>query len=160
MAAPIDSRHKRPKYRQDCNFRQLARQSPPILAMLETYQLEIRVRYQETDAMGRLHHANYINYFEIGRIELMRAAGHSYRQCEEQGIYLVVAEISCQYFLPAVFDDLLTLRTTTVRAKGARIEHHYELRHDDDLLATGRSLIACVSAEGKPRRLPTWASLT
>ncbi len=127
--------------------------------MLATHKLEIRVRYQETDAQGRLHHANYINYFEIGRVELMRVAGHSYRDCESQGIFLVVAEMSCQYFLPATFDDLLTLTTTTVRAKGARIEHHYELHRDDELLAKGRSLIACVSAEGRARRLPDWAKL-
>lgn len=127
--------------------------------MLDTHQLEIRVRYQETDAMSRLHHANYINYFELGRVELMRVAGHSYRECEQQGIYLVVAEISCQYFLPAGFDDLLTLTTTIVRAKGARIEHRYDLARDDDLLATGRSVIACVSADGRARRLPKWACL-
>ena len=127
--------------------------------MLATFQLDIRVRYQETDAMGRLHHANYINYFEMGRVELMRAAGHSYRECESQGIFLVVAEISCQYFLPAVFDELLTLTTTVVRAKGARIEHHYELHRDDNILAKGRSLIACISADGRPRRLPAWACL-
>lgn len=127
--------------------------------MLTTHQLEIRVRYQETDAMSRLHHTNYINYFELGRVELMRAAGHSYHQCEAEGFYLVVAEISCRYFLPATFDDLLTLTTTTVGAKGARIEHRYELTRDGALLATGRSVIACISADGKVRRLPRWACL-
>ena len=92
-----------------------------------THEIEIRVRYQETDGQGRVHHANYLTWFELGRVELLRAAGHSYRELEEAGSLLVVAEVSVQYFLPAFFDDLLRLRTTTVRAKGARIEHRYEV---------------------------------
>ncbi len=82
--------------------------------MLTEHEIQIRVRYQETDAQGRAHHMNYFTYFEQGRVELLRAAGHDYRQLEAEGYLLVVAEISCQYFLPASYDDLLTLRTTTV----------------------------------------------
>ena len=120
------------------------------------HEIEVRVRYQETDGQGRLHHANYINYFEVGRVELLRASGRSYRQLEQQGLFLVVAEVSCQYFAPAQYDDMLRLRTTTARAKGARIEHHYELFRDDDLLADGRTVVACVDRAGKVRRLPEW----
>ncbi len=61
------------------------------------HDLSIRVRYQETDAMGRVHHANYINYFELGRTELLRSAGFSYKHVEEEGFYLVVAEVGCRY---------------------------------------------------------------
>ena len=110
--------------------------STPKLAHL--HEIEIRVRYQETDGQGRLHHANYINYFEVGRVELLRASGKSYRALEQEGLFLVVAEASCRYLAPAQYDDLLRLRTTTARAKGARIEHHYELLRDDELLAEGR----------------------
>jgi len=124
--------------------------------MLPQHEIQIRVRYQETDGQTRLHHANYINYFEIGRVELLRAAGHSYRSIEESGIFLVVAEVSCRYYLPADYDDLLTLRTTTVRAKGARIEHHYELFRDHEKLAEGRTVVGCVDREGRVRRLPDW----
>ena len=120
------------------------------------HEIEVRVRYQETDGQGRLHHANYINYFEVGRVELLRASGRSYRQLEQQGLFLVVAEVSCRYFAPAQYDDMLRLRTTTARAKGARIEHHYELFRDDDLLADGRTVVACVDRAGKVRRLPEW----
>lgn len=124
--------------------------------MLRQHEITIRVRYQETDAQGRLHHANYFTYFELGRTELLRAAGWSYRQVEDAGYLLVVADISCEYFLPAGFDDVLTLRTTVMHAKGARIEHQYEVMRGDDLIARGRSLIACVDRSGKPRRLPDW----
>lgn len=124
--------------------------------MLDHHDLPIRVRYQETDAQGRLHHANYFTYFELGRTELLRAAGIGYRQVEDAGFFLVVSEITCEYFGPAGFDDLLTLRTTVTSAKGARIEHSYELYRDKELLARGRSTIACVDRTGKPRRIPAW----
>ncbi len=124
--------------------------------MLRQHEIQIRVRYQETDGQGRLHHANYFTYFELGRTELLRAAGHSYRTVEEQGYLLVVADIGCEYFLPASFDDLLTLRTTVVKAKGARIEHQYEVFRDKELLARGRSIVACIDRSGKPKRIPVW----
>ncbi len=68
--------------------------------MLTHHDLQIRVRYQETDAMGRLHHANYLTYFELGRTEMLRAAGASYREVEEQGLFLVVSEMTCRYMRP------------------------------------------------------------
>jgi acyl-CoA thioester hydrolase len=120
------------------------------------HEIEIRVRYQETDGQGRVHHANYLTWFELGRVELLRAAGHSYRELEEAGIYLVVAEASLRYHLPAFFDDVLRLRTTTVRAKGARIEHHYEVLRGDELLAEGATTVACIDKSGRVTRLPQW----
>jgi len=124
--------------------------------MLTEHEFEIRVRYQETDAQGHVHHANYLNYFEVGRVELLRAAGHDYRQLEADGIFLVVTEVSCNYFLPAKYDDHLTLRTTTVRSKGVRIEHCYRLLRGDELLAEGRTVVACVTHDGTVQRLPGW----
>ncbi len=84
----------------------------------------------------------------------MRAAGYDYRRLEAEGYLLVVAEISCQYYLPASYDDLLTVRTITVAARGARVEHRYEVLRGDDLLAVGRSVVACVTRSGKVTRLP------
>jgi acyl-CoA thioester hydrolase len=124
--------------------------------MLRNHEMQIRVRYQETDGQGRLHHANYFTYFEMGRTELLRAGGMSYLQVEEAGYLLVVAEIGCEYFGPAGFDDLLTLRTTIARAKGARIEHHYEVFRENELLARGRSIVACIDRRGRPKRIPDW----
>ena len=124
--------------------------------MLTQHDLQIRVRYQETDAMGRLHHANYATYFELGRTELLRAAGWSYKQVEDLGLFLVVSEISCRYLRPANYDDLLTLRTTTLSSRSARIEHEYQLFRGTELLATGKSTVACVDRAGNVRRLPDW----
>jgi acyl-CoA thioester hydrolase len=127
--------------------------------MLPQHEIQIRVRYQETDGQGRLHHANYFTYFEQGRTEFLRAIGKSYRQVEEEGFMLVVAEIGCEYFGPASFDDLLTLRTTIVKAKGARIEHRYEVFREGELIARGRSIVACVDRTGRPKRLPNWLGI-
>ncbi len=106
--------------------------------------------------MGRLHHANYLTYFELGRTEMLRASGFSYRQVEEQGLFLVVSEMTCRYHGPANYDDLLTLRTTVLSARGARIEHEYQLFRGTERLATGRSTVACVDKQGNVKRLPDW----
>lgn len=124
--------------------------------MHTTHEIEIRVRYQETDGQGIVHHANYLTWFEQGRVELLRAAGHSYKELEERGVFLVVAEAQIRYFAPARFDDLLRLKTTTVRAKGARIQHHYELRRGDEMLAEAETTVACIDKQGRVCRLPAW----
>lgn len=123
---------------------------------LHFHEIDIRVRYQETDAQGRVHHATYINYFEIGRVELLRALGFSYRKLEEDGIMLVVTRVSCDYFLPAQYDDLLRLRTSVLKARGVRIDHKYELFLKDELIAVGHSTVAAVNPQGKVIRLPAW----
>jgi acyl-CoA thioester hydrolase len=127
--------------------------------MLTQHDIEFRVRYQETDGQARVHHANYFTYFEMGRTELLRAAGTSYRALEESGIVLVVAEISCRYYLPADYDDLLRLRTRTVSARGARIEHTYHVFRGQELLAEGRSVLACINRQGRPMRIPKLLAL-
>jgi len=122
--------------------------------MLIEHEIQLRVRYQETDGQGRVHHGNYFTYFELARTEMLRASGVSYRAVEEQGFHLVVAEIACRYFLPALYDDVLTLRTRVTSAKGARIGHAYQVLRGDEVLAEGDSVIACVDHDGRVRRLP------
>ena len=116
---------------------------------MRQHEIEIRVRYQETDAQGRVHHANYLTYFEMGRVEFLRAMGHSYCELEASGVMLVVSEMQVQYYLPAYYDDVLKLETKAVRAKGARIEHEYRVTRGDDVLVTGKSTIACISTAPK-----------
>lgn len=123
------------------------------------HEMEIRVRYQETDAQGRVHHSNYINYFEVARVEMLRQSGISYRQLEESGVMLVVASINCNYIRGAMADDLLTIKTTVTRAKGVRIHHHYEISVDEELIATGDTVVAAVDESGKVVRLPKWLQL-
>jgi acyl-CoA thioester hydrolase len=117
-------------------------------------EVSIRVRYAETDRMGLLHHANYLVYFELGRTELLRAAGLSYRDLEDQGYLLVLTKVEVRYRWPARYDDLLCLRTTVVRTTNVRIDHSYELFCGERLLAEGSSTLACVDREGRPQALP------
>jgi acyl-CoA thioester hydrolase len=123
--------------------------------MLE-HTIEIRVRYQETDGQGRLHHANFITYFEQGRVELLRSLGKSYRDLEAEGYMLVVSEMTCKYYQGVLFDDVLQLTTRAIEAKGARITHEYIVRRGDDLIAEGRSAVACINREGRATRLPAF----
>ena len=121
---------------------------------MTSHETEIRVRYAETDAMGYLHHSNFLTYFEIGRTELFRAAGGSYRAVEEGGLFLVVVKINVHFRRPARYDDLLRLKTTISRITPARIEHEYELYRGNELLTTGNSTLACVNSEGQAVALP------
>lgn len=121
---------------------------------MASHRIDIRVRYCETDAMGFLHHANFVNYYEMGRTELLRAQGGSYRAIEEAGLFLVVVKLDCRYHAPARYDDLLTLETTVVRTSAVKIEHSYRLFRGDQLLATANSVLACVDRAGRVQRLP------
>ena len=137
----------------------LGQQGTSVNNMLTEHELEIRVRYQETDAQARDHHANFFTYFEQGRVELLRAAGYDYRELEKQGIMLVVSKISCRYHRPANYDDLLRIVTKTVRAQGARIDQEYRVLRGNELLAEGQSTVACIDSAGRIRRLPEFLML-
>ena len=121
----------------------------------ESHEIEIRVRYAETDRMGLLHHSIYFVYFEMGRTELLRARGYSYRDIEDSGHFLVIIDIGCKFKKPAYYDDLLTIRTTVARVTHVKIVHEYRVFRGEDLLAEGHSTLACVDREGKPQALPT-----
>ena len=106
--------------------------------------------------MGFLHHANYFTYFEIGRTELLRAAGGNYRQMEADGQLVVVVKAECRFRRPARYDDLLRLRTTIARVSQAKIEHQYELFRDGECLAIGHVTLAVVDRNGKVQPVPEW----
>lgn len=124
--------------------------------MLNQHEIEFRVRYKETDAMGVAHHANYLAWFEMGRTEQLRAAGGNYRAIEESGIYMVIVRASCRYLQPARYDDHLRLVTRTVRVTAAKIEHEYELYRGEQLLARAETTLACVDRRGRVQRVPEW----
>src|SRR5256885_8037420 len=121
---------------------------------MTTGEITIRVRYAETDRMGLLHHANYLVYFEQGRIELLRNQGIAYKDLEDHGYLLVLTRVQVRYRSPARYDDVLTLRTTIVRTTLVKIEHRYELLRDGVLLAEGETTLACIDREGKVQSLP------
>ena len=122
--------------------------------MLPEHEIEIRVRYNETDSMGFLHHGNYFAYFEMGRTELLRAQGGNYRQMEEEGWLMVVVSVECKYRKPARYDDVLTLKTRIARVTPAKLEHEYRIYRDGELLTEARSVLACVDRKGIVQRIP------
>ena len=123
------------------------------------HEIDIRVRYQETDAQGRVHHANYLSYFEIGRVEMLRAAGVDYRKLEADGLMLVVSEAHCKYYVGAKYDDLLRLRTIVVQARGVRVKHRYEMFLGEDLVCEGTTTVAAINRDGNVVRLPKWLQM-
>lgn len=122
--------------------------------MANDHEIEIRVRYYETDAQGFVHHANYFQYFELARVEQLLAMGYDYAQLERDGIILVVNKLACKYHRPSRFGDTLRLQIQTVRARGARIDHVYRLYRGGELLAEAESTLACIDREGRVQRLP------
>src|SRR6476660_236856 len=95
------------------------------------HTITLRVRYPECDPMGYLHHSRYLQYFEMGRVELLRSLGHSYAEMEKQGIFFVVVKAEIKYKAPAKYDDELTLITQLVKQTYVRYDHTYELRRGD-----------------------------
>jgi len=118
--------------------------------------IDIRVRYPEVDQMGVLHHSRYWVYFEMGRVELLRARGVAYADLEREGAFFVVAKCSARFLAPARYDEVLRLTTRIVRVGAARIDHEYELRRKDDsaLLCSAETTIACVDRTGRIIPIP------
>lgn len=116
--------------------------------------ISIRVRYPEVDAMGYLHHSRFLQYFEIGRVELLRSLGFRYAELERQGVFFVVVKAECRYRAPARYDEELQLTTVVARQTHVRIDHTYALKRGDALLAEASTTIACVGRDGRVTQIP------
>jgi acyl-CoA thioester hydrolase len=116
----------------------------------------VRVRYAETDQMGVVYYSNYFVWFEVGRTDLLRDSGGSYRDMEADGVSLPVIEAHCQYHRPARYDDELEIRTTGALVSPVRVEFSYQIVRpvDGSALATGRTVHAVLDRAGRPCRLP------
>jgi acyl-CoA thioester hydrolase len=114
------------------------------------------VRYAETDKMGVVYYANYLVWFEVGRTDLLRDAGWSYRDMETDGYALPVIEAHCTYRAPAKYDDDLEVRTTGAMLSPVRVEFTYEIVRaaDNATLVTGTTVHATLDRAGRPCRLP------
>lgn len=116
----------------------------------------VRVRYAETDQMGVVYYANYFVWFEVGRTDLLRSLGGTYRELEADGLFLPVIEAACTYAQPSRYDDDLEIRTTGTLLSPVRVEFQYEVVRlaDRTTMATGRTVHAALNARGRPCRLP------
>lgn len=116
----------------------------------------VRVRYAETDQMGIVYYANYFVWFEVGRTDLLRHAGWSYREMEHDGFSLPVVEAHCEYRQSARYDDELEITTAGSLLSAVRVRFDYAVVRplDAAVLADGHTVHASLDAAGRPRRLP------
>jgi acyl-CoA thioester hydrolase len=119
----------------------------------------LRVRYAETDNMGVVYYANYLVWFEVGRTDLLRRAGWSYREMEIEGFALPVIEARCEYRQPARYDDEIEVRTAGSMVSPVRIRFDYEVVRSADQapLAAGHTVHATLDRNGRPCRMPARA---
>jgi acyl-CoA thioester hydrolase len=127
----------------------------PEKISIESHSITVVPRYAETDKAGVVHHSVYPVWFEMGRTELLRANGLAYKDLEEAGVFFVVARLSIKYRRPVFYDEPLNLETVCSRVTASRVDHTYKLTRSDGLVAAeGETTLACVSSEGKIRRMP------
>ena len=113
-------------------------------------EVQIRVRYAETDQMGYVYYGNYATYFEVARVESLRKLGMSYRALEESGIMLPVLELQTKFLKPAKYDDLLTIKTTILEQPSVRIKFSYQVFNESkELLTLGETTLVFINAETK-----------
>ncbi len=118
-------------------------------------QIDIEVRYKETDQMGHVHHANYIVWFELARTQLCRDVGVPYQEIEASGYFLIVSGVELRYLEPAHYGDVVTVECWIERLASRLLRFAYEVRRGDRLLATGTTQHVWVDKETKrPRRMP------
>jgi acyl-CoA thioester hydrolase len=116
----------------------------------------VRVRYAETDQMGIVYYANYFVWFEVGRTDLLREAGWSYRGMEDEGFALPVIEAQCAYRESAKYDDDIDIRTKGILVTPVRVRFEYDVVRaaDSAALASGHTVHAVLDRTGRPCRLP------
>jgi acyl-CoA thioester hydrolase len=120
-------------------------------------EARVRVRYVETDQMGVVYHSNYLVWFEVGRVELIRQMGLNYKQMEEEdGCGISVVDVHVRYRAPARYDDELVIETRLLAARGAVIKFGYRILRvaDGILLCEGETVHVCVGKDMKKMCLP------
>lgn len=120
------------------------------------YTTKIRIRYNEVDKMGVVHHSRYFVFFEIGRTDLLRQSGFTYKEFEDKNLFLPIINVSCSFKYPIKYDDIILVETTMDKMTSVKIEHSYTVRnHDKTVLhATAKTTLACVNRNGEIQKIP------
>ncbi len=122
-----------------------------------TFLVPVRVRFADTDAQGIAHNATYLVWFEIARVEYLRAFAGGYQALRDRGIEALTLEAFCRYRAPVRFDDELVVHTRCTAPRGARFRYEYAIVRGDELVADGHTEHACVDAQTlRPTRVPEW----
>ncbi|GJH40875.1 thioesterase [Capnocytophaga sp. HP1101] len=116
----------------------------------------LRTRYAETDQMGVVYYGNYPQYLELGRVEWLRSIGFTYKGMEEEGVMMPVVSLQIQYKKPALYDELITIRTKLKELPSTKIEFDYEILNEKgELLSTANTVLVFVDAKTfRPVRCP------
>ena len=117
-------------------------------------RLTLRIRFCETDLMGIVHHANYLQYFEAGRVEWLRRRGVTYADWARRGIHLPVVDAQLRYRPPAHFDDLIEIETRLAGLRSHSLRYDYVILRAGTKLAEGSTRLACVDAQHALLRIP------
>jgi acyl-CoA thioester hydrolase len=117
------------------------------------HEHSIRVRYSEVDQMKVVYHINYVNWFELGRTELIRSLGMTYRSIEEMGLLLPLVDLQIQFKHPAKYDDFITIYTQIADYSHIRLQFNYEIRRDDKQLVCGSTRHIWLNQDWKPTRI-------
>ena len=120
------------------------------------YSHEVRVRFSETDAMGIVHHSRYLPYLEEARVEYLRSIGHPYDALRADGVDIAVLEAAVQYRRPLRFDEVVRVHLVLGAATRTTFQIAYLLTVGDEVRATAVTVHGCVTAAGRPVRLPVW----
>ncbi len=121
------------------------------------HRTELRVRFAETDAQGVVHHANYLVWFELARVEFLERFAGGYQRLRDQGIESLLVEANVRFMSPARFDDRLVVHSRCLDVRGARFRFEYAVERDGTLLAEGHTSHGTVDAATmRPTRTPQW----
>lgn len=119
------------------------------------HQTKIRVRYGETDQMGYMYYGNYAQFYEVGRVEMLRGLGMTYKSMEEHGIKMPVLEMRCKYLKPALYDEELTIKVILESMPGVRIHFKYEFYNEaEELIHEGETSLVFVNMQRNRPCLP------
>jgi acyl-CoA thioester hydrolase len=122
-----------------------------------TFSTRVRVRFADTDAQGIAHNAAYLVWFEVARVEYLRAFTGGYQALRDHGVEALVLESFCRYRLPVRFDDELDVHARCVDLRGARFRYEYAITRGSEIVADGWTAHACVDAATlRPARVPEW----
>lgn len=114
------------------------------------HSTKIRVRYADTDQMGYVYYGNYAEFYEVGRVEMLRSLGLTYKAMEDSGIIMPVTELKCKYIKPAFYDDEITVKVIMEKMPSVRIHFRYELSNEKhELINLGETTLVFISQENK-----------
>ena len=120
-----------------------------------THSTKLRVRYAETDQMGYMYYGNYAQFYEVGRVEMLRSLGMTYKSMEESGIMMPVLDMKCKFIKPALYDEEITIRVTVAKMPALRIHFAYQLYNEkEELINEGETTLVFIDIKRNKPCLP------